>query len=104
MITTETNLNYTFVFLETAGQLQQCYTLFTEFTDRWEDIEFQGPSCNALKNLVLELPLSWEKSRGNQLGYDAIFLLTKLELKMLEDGDGQDQSQELGSGQSLGNH
>ena len=65
---------------------------------------FQGPSCNALKNLVLELPLSWKKSRGNQLGYDAISLLTKLELKMLEDGDGQDQSQELGSGQSLGNH
>ena len=65
-MTTKINLNYTFVFLEMPGQLQQNHTRFTEFSDIWEDIKSQGPCFNVLKSPVLELPLSSEKSEGDQ--------------------------------------
>lgn len=96
MITTETNLNYTFVFLETAGQLSTVLRTYFEFTDRWEDIEFQGPFCNALKNLVLEPPLSLEEKEIGQSAPDEYcFSSNQTGVKMLEDGDGQDQNQEF---------
>lgn len=49
------------------GQLQQNHTRFTEFSDTQKDITPQGPCFNVLKNPVLELPLSSEKSEGDQL-------------------------------------